>query len=218
MLKNVRIWFKKDGPAKYISHLDLARCMGYVLKMARLPVWYTEGFNPRIHMTFAMPLSLGVSGEQECMDIRLTEEVSYSNVTERMNRHLPVGLQVYRASDPVMTFNEIQFADYTVELEAEGSREIADDLAALLAQEEITVMKHAKKGAKEFEIKPFLNAVTMDITGSQTVKLTLCLPCSTEGSINPNLLLEALKKYKGITPYASVTRNGLLTKDHTEFL
>lgn len=218
MLKNIRIWFKKDGPAKYISHLDLARCMGFVLKMARLPVWYTEGFNPRIHMTFAMPLSLGVSGEQECMDIRLTEDVSYSKVAESMNCHLPVGLQVFRATDPVMKFDEIQFADYTIDLETADSREAADDLAALLAQEQITVMKHTKKGAKEFDIKPFFKTMTVGITSSQTAKLSICLPCSTEGSINPNLLLEALKTYKGITPYASVTRNCLLTKDYAEFL
>ena len=74
-MKNVRVWFEKKGSVRYISHLDLTRCMARGLKLSQLPVWYTEGFNPRIYMTYAMPLSLGVCGERECMDIRLTEEL-----------------------------------------------------------------------------------------------------------------------------------------------
>ena len=88
-MKNVRVWFEKKGAVRYISHLDLTRNMARGLKLSGLPVWYTEGFNPRIYMTYAMPLSLGVCGERECMDIRLTEEVPYSELTVRLNTCLP---------------------------------------------------------------------------------------------------------------------------------
>ena len=37
-VKNVRIWFQKTGAAKYISHLDLTRCMARALKLSGLPV------------------------------------------------------------------------------------------------------------------------------------------------------------------------------------
>ena len=52
-MKNVRIWFEKQGAARYISHLDLTRNMARGLKLSGLPVWYTEGINPRIYMTYA---------------------------------------------------------------------------------------------------------------------------------------------------------------------
>lgn len=42
----VRFWFKKLGRAKFISHLDLMRAMTRTLRIARLPLWYTEGFIP----------------------------------------------------------------------------------------------------------------------------------------------------------------------------
>ena len=93
-VETVRVWFRKAGAAKYISHLDLTHCMGRALKLSRLPVWYTEGFNPRIYMTYAMPLSLGVAGERECMDIRLTQPVPYGEVADRLGRHLPQGLEL----------------------------------------------------------------------------------------------------------------------------
>ena len=82
-LKNVRVWFEKKGAVRYISHLDLTRCMSRGLKLSGLPVWYTEGFNPRIYMTYAMPLSLGVCGERECMDIRLLEEMPLDQIPRK---------------------------------------------------------------------------------------------------------------------------------------
>lgn len=93
-MKNVRIWFEKKDSARYISHLDMTRCVSRALKLSGLPVWYTEGFNPRIYMTYAMPLSLGMQGERECMDIRLLEEVPFAAIEERLDARLPKDIHV----------------------------------------------------------------------------------------------------------------------------
>ena len=44
-MRCVRIWFAKEGKVKYISHLDVMRCMSRAVRRARLPLWYTEGFS-----------------------------------------------------------------------------------------------------------------------------------------------------------------------------
>ncbi len=62
--------------------------MARAIKLSGIPVWYTQGFNPRIYMTFAMPLSLGVSGERECMDIRLTEEIDLEQAAQNLSKFL----------------------------------------------------------------------------------------------------------------------------------
>lgn len=59
-MTTVRIFYKKLDVAKYISHLDMQRCMQRAVKRAKLPVWYTEGFNPHPYITFALPISLGI--------------------------------------------------------------------------------------------------------------------------------------------------------------
>ena len=118
-MKNVRVWFEKKGAARYISHLDLTRNMARGLKLSGLPVWYTEGFNPRIYMTYAMPLSLGVCGERECMDIRLTEEFPLEEIAPRLNAHLPAGLRALEATEPVDKFEDIQFGEYQLFLESQ---------------------------------------------------------------------------------------------------
>ena len=71
--KNIRIFFSKTGRAIYISHLDLYRLFQRSIKRAKLPVWETEGFNPHLYLTFALPLALGTAGVCESMDTKLTE-------------------------------------------------------------------------------------------------------------------------------------------------
>ena len=61
-MKTVRVFFAKEGRLKYISHLDVTRCLARVFKRSRLPIWYTQGFNPHAYLTFALPLPLVSNG------------------------------------------------------------------------------------------------------------------------------------------------------------
>ncbi len=63
-MKNVRVFYSKKGRMKFISHLDMNRFMTRMILKSGLPVWYTEGFNPRPYLTFALPLSLGFESEK----------------------------------------------------------------------------------------------------------------------------------------------------------
>lgn len=210
-MENMRVWFKKEGPAKYISHLDLTRCMSRGLKLSGLPVWYTEGFNPRIYMTFAMPLALGVRGERECMDIRLTEPVLPETIVEKLRPKLPEGIVVYRAGQPIRKLEEAAFADYELRLEGTNVQVVEN----LLAQESVFVVKHGKKGDKEIDIKPHFEGMEMQ-TDEEGLLLKVRLPCGQEGSVNPSLLIDALNRFDGTEHYVEITRKRLLTKDFTE--
>ena len=44
---SIRMFFEKKEPAIYVSHLDLMRCFERCIRRAGIPLWYTEGFNPR---------------------------------------------------------------------------------------------------------------------------------------------------------------------------
>ncbi len=213
-MKNVRVWFEKKGSARYISHLDLVRCMSRALKLSGLPVWYTEGFNPRIYMTYAMPLSLGACGERECMDIRLLEDVPFDEITSLLNERLPKDIRIIGAGEPVRKLEEIAFAEYEVTLEDRNGA-VVDALSRLLAREDILVTKHSKKGDRQVDVKPYFSAVEQDRQEGE-LRLFMRLPCSVSGAVNPQLLLEALKTYEAVEPYAKITRKRLLDKDFSE--
>ena len=88
-MREVRLRFSKTGRCKYISHLDINRCMARAFSRAEIPLWFTEGFNPHPYMSFSLPLSLGVESLCESVDIRLIEEISNDEVKQRMNDALP---------------------------------------------------------------------------------------------------------------------------------
>ena len=101
-MKPVRIWFRKEGSARYISHLDLTRCFSRAMHKAKIPLWYTEGFSPRAYMVFALPLSLGIRGERESLDIRLEQDMAPEELVSRLNAALPPDLPVFAVTDLVM--------------------------------------------------------------------------------------------------------------------
>lgn len=214
-MKSVRVWFSKTGAAKYISHLDLTRCMARALKLSGLPVWYTEGFNPHIYMTFAMPLSLGVSGLRECMDIRLVEAADLTSAAESLDPHLPKDISVLEITEPESGFDAVAYAEYSIRLDSVAPEELAAALEEMLAQDSVIVMKHSKKGDKEFDIKPHFTLLDKRF-GENTLEIKLRVSCGQEGSVNPSLLLDGLREYKNLEPDAAITRLALLKKDFSD--
>ena len=72
-LRNVRIFYEKKGRMKFVSHLDMNRFMSRLIAKAKIPVWFTEGFNQHAYMNFAVPLSLGYVGLYEVVDVKIIE-------------------------------------------------------------------------------------------------------------------------------------------------
>ena len=134
-MKSTRIWFHKFGTAKYISHLDLNRCVARAFHKAKLPMWYTEGFNPHAFVTFALPLSLGIEGKHESMDIRLLEDMPKEEIIHRLNDALPKDIRVYDVTEPQMKPGKIAYADYEIRYAADerDPRILKEELEALFS-------------------------------------------------------------------------------------
>lgn len=192
-----RIFFTKSGRTIYTSHLDLTRAMSRALCRSGLPVWYTEGFHPHLYMTFALPLSLGVTGLCETMDIKLLEEVSSEEIVNRLNNAMPEGLRAISAGEPVMQPKEIMWADYRLYLRcrAEEGRQALEKLFAL---PEIPMQKRSKKGMKTVDIKPMTQLLSLEDTENGLL-LTLRCRAGVEINLNPSLLLDALTENTGFT-------------------
>jgi len=164
---NIRVFFSKTGNAKYISHLDLYRAFGRAIQRSCLPVWITEGFNPHIYMTFALPLALGIEGMSESMDLRLTQELDFDRVAQTLNAVMPQGLEVIRVGVPVRNANDIQKARYEIE-----KPQVVEEF---FAQDEIKITKKTKKSVKVIDVKPLMKWENGILT----------LPAGNELNINP---------------------------------
>ncbi len=195
MQNDVRIFFTKTGMAKYISHLDLMRCMTRAVKRAQLPLWFTEGFNPHLFMTFARPLSLGVESLCESVDVRLIDEMTFKEIKARLNAVLPTDITVVGVSKPVHKPSEIAFADYEIRLTSEDAPLLQAYIEQNFAAETLIVLKKAKQGRrkieKEIDIKPNLFNFKTEVR-RDAVWLTLRLTAGDQNNINPALMLSAL--------------------------
>ena len=184
---DIRVFYKKRGRIKYISHLDMNRCMQRALVRTGLPCWHTEGFNPHLYLTFALPLSLGYESDCEIMDFRLTEEIDLGEVQNRLNAVLPEGLEVYRVALKGEKFDKIVSADYTVELYGDVEQ-LERRFSDFLSEPWIEVEKKTKKGTKTVDLKPEILSCQTE-RGEDCLRLKLRLPAGKK-TINPGLLTD----------------------------
>lgn len=223
-MRCVRIWFAKEGRAKYISHLDIVRCMSRAVRRAGLPLWYTEGFNPHPYMMFALPLSLGFSSRCESMDIRIEGEMPDTEIGIRMRAVMPEGLRILTVREPVMQPGEIAFADYSATLFFDAPGQAAAFLhgaGTVLVGGSLIVQKPGKSGhrkvMKEVDLLPLIQNCSME-QKDNAVLLKLILPAGNTTNISPVLLLDALEEKSGVQDAGrEITRMALLTKDMETF-
>lgn len=215
-METVRVFFAKEGRLKYISHLDVTRCLARVFKRSGLPIWYTQGFNPHAYLTFALPLPLGVESRCESFDFRLTEEVSYEEVCDRLNAVLPDDLRVLRAAAPVMEPSAICWADYRLTFR-DAAPAAGEALDRLLAAERLPVIKKTKKGEQEIDLKEKMAILNVSKTADELV-LEMRLPAGGTLNWSPMLVTGAYNELLGREPYwTGLERTAVLTEDFSDF-
>ncbi len=214
---NVRIQFSKGYEVKYVSHLDLMRTFNRLLMRSGLPVSYTQGFNPHIILTFAQPLSVGVTSDGEYAEFQLDEPRTPEEITTSLNAVAPRGIEILKVTDcGEPKFKDLHMAVYEVAVQCNQAKEA---LLSVLQQEEIAVEKKTKKGMKDVNIKPLIFHYVIE-ERAEDLLLGLCLASGSEQNLNPDLLLKAFEKYiPGFEiSYKSVHRKKLLTKENQELI
>lgn len=210
--------FEKTGRAKYISHLDLNRCMLRIFRRSKLPVWYTEGFHPHPYYSFALALSLGFESGCEIIDFNITDDnISLEEVRDRLNDVMPEGMRIVSVAVQNMKITAIKKAEYSFSLASDNAGELYSAVEGLLAQPEILIEKKTKKGVKTVDIKPELELVSMELADG-SVDITMRLPAGTQTNYNPTLFFEALKMSSEIPFEAEkIRRTGILCENNEKF-
>lgn len=219
---DVRLFYSKTGSAKYISHLDTMRTFQRAFRRCKdLDFWYTEGFNPHLYLTFALPLSLGYESAAETVDFRLGSNVPYREIVEKLNAVLPAGFKAYKAAKPVMNAKVIRFADYNISFTAEETdpEEVLAQWYRCFTREAVTVKKVTKRGAEDVDLKA---GDKIKLSKLKRFEDRFCfkarLVSGVEFNVNPSLVLQAFKEFSGIEPQdAEVKRVAVYNGKMVEF-
>ncbi len=220
-MREVRLVFSKTDRCKYISHLDINRCMSRALARAKIPLWFTEGFNPHPYMSFSLPLSLGVESLCESVDLRITDDISNDEIKNRMNEMLPTGIRIVDVLDDFRDCSEIAFSDYVYKFQFCDNEAALERINAVLSSSEIMAEKKAKKGkrriVKETNLKPYIDKYSISIRNDEIV-LNIRLAAGPERNLNPTLLFDTIIKLIDMDfEWRSIARISLLDKNYVMF-
>lgn len=220
-MREVRLRFSKEDRAKYIGHLDVNRVIARALKRAEIPLWYTQGYNPHAHMSFSLPLSLGVESVCECVDIRLIDEIENEEIKKKMNEVLPSGIRIIDVYDDFRNCNEIAFSDYTYLIQTEDNDFAMMKLKDVLDGCEILALKKGKVGRrrvfKEQNIKPFIDNYNISVRDNMVV-INFRLAAGPQKNLNPTLLFDTLIRVTQLQyDWRSISRIKLLDKEYSSF-
>ncbi|MGI9622931.1 MAG: TIGR03936 family radical SAM-associated protein, partial [Acidimicrobiales bacterium] len=94
----VRLKFTKYGKVRFASHRDIARVWERSLRVAGVPMVYSEGFSPRPRIAFGLALPTGSESDGEYIDIQLDDgrpmAFELVELPTLLSEALPPGLDV----------------------------------------------------------------------------------------------------------------------------
>jgi radical SAM-linked protein len=94
--RRYRFVFTKGGDARWLSHRQVMDALERMVRAARLPVRFTEGYNPHIRLSMGPALPVGYEGRAEVFDVDCTAPLRPHHL-ERANSLLPEGVQILDA-------------------------------------------------------------------------------------------------------------------------
>ena len=86
-----------QGDLRFLSHHDMMRAMERLVRRAKLPLKYSQGFNPRPALSLAMPRPVGVASRSDLLVLALEQDLQAGPLLESFNRTSPSGLRATKA-------------------------------------------------------------------------------------------------------------------------
>ena len=189
------------------------RTMQRTLRRAGIPMCYSQGFNPHPILSFAMASPVGMTSYAEYMDVKVEDGADAMEMTQNLIAALPDGLSVVRTCmvednyPPLMA--KVALCDCSITFPDKKNIESAWD--EFMAQEEILVQKHSKKGLRTVDIKPW---ILQHKVQENSISLRLC--AGSAANLSPTLLAQAFCDFAKYEPDFRCLQRALLAGDREE--
>jgi radical SAM-linked protein len=199
-MERLRITYAKSNGLRYTSNLDVHKVWERLLRRARLPLAYSQGFHPQPRINQAAPLPLGLTSRVEMVDIWLEEDIPLSEVKPALVKASPPGLEIEEVAlvdprSPALP-TVVQSARYRVTLlDPIETQDLQARLDELLALPEL---RRDRRG-KTYDLRPLVEELSFESDTNGCATLTMRLSVRESATGRPDEVLLAL----GLDPFAA---------------
>lgn len=184
------VWFSVEGDLRFVSHHDMMRLMERASARARLPLKYSQGFNPRPRLSLPLPRPVGVTSLAELAIMELDGEPE-ADWQEVFARQMPPGLTVLRTQDTSEAALEPLAVEYEITLDPAQVAPVRARLGELDQQEQWEVLRRGEDAgdgpSKRINLKGRIER--FELNGD---RLSFSLPIEQGNSARPGEVLELL--------------------------
>ena len=183
----------------FLGHLELMKLFERVFRFNKLPLKYSEGFNPIPKMTFASPLSVGYSSKGEIMEVQLEKEVPIDSIKALK---FPDGIEVLDAKyteSKKSLMATVTHSEFLIKVDFSGpiaQLPFQEWLERFTTQTEILFEKKAKNGKmRTLNIIEYIHSIHYVYSQDNELIVRAMLQSSSQGSLNPETLIEVMCNY-----------------------
>ncbi|MFQ3548347.1 MAG: TIGR03960 family B12-binding radical SAM protein [Armatimonadota bacterium] len=196
-VKQIMLTFEKNDLARWLGHLDILRIFEKAVRISRIPVMYSEGYNPRIKMSIMSALPLGVTGSSEYLSLTLTDDVDNFDLIRRLNKSLPAGLRILEAREITLGRkpNVPIASEFEVYLDDDRENDIEllqSSIFNLLEKDTIIIERISKGKKKQIDIRKGIKNISIYEEDKNTIIRLMLL--HKDFTVKPMEVIDILKK------------------------
>lgn len=206
-MQHIRVKYSKEKELQFIGHLDLVRVFERAVRRSSLPIAYSQGFNPKMRISYGTPLPLGITSDAEYADFEIDGWIKPDILKDELNSKLPPGLKILETKIIGPKEGSLMASAQAVEYLAtftDNTSNVENKIKEIIASEKIVVKRKRKEKIKEIDIRPMIIELSLD-----DGRLRMLVQSNSQGTAKPNEILSVL----GIEE-ARVKRTRQFVKDH----
>lgn len=196
----LRVRFSKHGKVRFTSHRDVARIWERSLRRTRVPVTYSEGFNPRPKIAFGLALPTGYSSDAEYLDVEVDPTwaagVDHGALADALTAALPEGMATLAvaalgAGEPSLQ-HAVTSCTWRIEATGADATDVSAAVSRALRGSELLVERERKGRLSVDDIRPAVLSVEVQADTGGGVRLVADLGTQPR-AVRPAELLASLE-------------------------
>ncbi|TDV38698.1 TIGR03936 family radical SAM-associated protein [Actinophytocola oryzae] len=158
-MQKLRLRYAKRGPLRFTSHRDIARAFERALRRAKVPMAYSQGFNPHPRISWIGASPTGVASEAEYVELQLVEELEPDALVHMLDAAMPPGLDVLEAvgvpvgADGGSLADRMEASLWRIELSGVSPDTLRTAFSRLLDAEVVEVERLTKHGMRTIDAR-----------------------------------------------------------------